>query len=102
MKKINVAGIAATISGGILWGYVELSNFMGKSANLTSYAKQDDVKSHNSLYETLPEGNFDWLESITWEPLHDSLSYVANMPLWLLLLIIGVLLLIIGGIFIKK
>jgi hypothetical protein len=102
MKKINVAGTTATISGSILWGYVELSNFMGESSNLTGYAKQDNGKSHKSLYETLPEGNFDWLESITWEPLHDSISYVANMPLWLLLLIIGVLLLVIGGIFIKK
>lgn len=102
MKKTNVAGTISLLSGIAMWGYVELSNFMGKSTDLSSYAKQDDVKSHNSLYETLPEGNFDWLESITWEPLHDSLSYVANMPLWLLLLIIGVLLLVIGGIFIKK
>lgn len=102
MKKINVAGMTSAISGGLLWGYVELRNFMGKSANLASYAKQEDVSFHASLYDTLPEGNFDWLESIPWEPLHTSISYVVNMPLWLLMLIVGGLLLVIGGIFIKK
>lgn len=94
--------MTSAISGSVLWGYVELSNFMGKSANLSSYAKQDDVKFHASLYDTLPEGNFDWVEGITWEPMYDSITYVVNMPLWLLLLIVGVLLLVIGGIFIKK
>ena len=102
MKKINVAGTISLLSGAAMWGYVELGNFMGKSSDLSSYAKQEDAHYHRSLYDSLPEGNFDWLDSITWEPLYDSLSYVANMPLWLLLIIVGGLLLVAGGIFIKK
>jgi hypothetical protein len=102
MKKINVTGMGSVIAGGIFFGYVELSNFMDKSANLSSYSKKGNIKAHNSLFESLPEGNFDWLERVTWQPLNDGISYVIHMPLWLLLIIVGVILLVIGGIFIKK
>ena len=103
MKKTNVAGMAFMISGGILWGYRALSNFMGASANLQTYNKKaGEFADHITLYESLPEGNFDWVDNIPWPSVQTAAEYVANMPLWLLLVIIGGVLLIIGGLFIKK
>ncbi len=103
MKKTNVAGFASIISGGILWGYRALSNFMGASSNLQTYNKQvEGFQDHITLYESLPEGNFDWIDSIPWPSVHNAATFVVNMALWQILVIIGVVLLIIGGLLIKK
>jgi hypothetical protein len=101
MKKTNVAGFASILSGGLLWGYRALSNFMGASTDLQHYGASK-MGEHITLYESLPEGNFDWINSIPWPSVKSSAEYVVNMPLWLLLIISGGILLIIGGIFIKK
>jgi hypothetical protein len=102
MKKTNVAGVVSIASGGLLYGYVALANMMAKSSDIHNYAKRANVKEHQSLISVLPEGNFDWIESLPWEPLRNGADYVATMPLWLLLIIVGVILLLIGGLFIKK
>ena len=94
--------MTSLISGGILWGYRSLTNFMGASANLQTYNKNANIEDHITLYESLPEGNFDWVDSITWPKVYTAVDYVVNMPLWLILVIIGGVLLIIGGLFIKK
>lgn len=102
MKKINVAGISALLGGAAMWGYVGLGNFMGKSGNLKSYNKAKDVSDHKSLYDVLHEDNFDWIDAIPWESIQGAANYVVTMPLWLLLIIVGATLLVIGGIFIKR
>jgi len=102
MKKINVAGMVSLIGGVALFGFTELGNFMGKSGKLTSYNKAKDISEHKALYDILHEDNFDWIDSLPWQPVQDAANYVVNMPLWLLLVIVGAFLLFIGGIFIKK
>ena len=102
MKKTNVAGMSSMISGALLWGYTALGNFMGGSKNLQTYNKMEGFKDHITLYESLPEGNFDWVDTIPWPSVKSATDYVVNMPLWLLLIIFGAILLIIGGLFIKK
>jgi|WetSurMetagenome_2_1015567.scaffolds.fasta_scaffold899945_1 hypothetical protein len=102
MKKTNVVGMMSIISGSILWGYKSLSNFMGGSTNLQTYNQMEGFEDHITLYESLPEGNFDWVDSIPWSSVHSAVDYVVNMPLWLLLVIVGGVMLIIGGLFIKK
>jgi hypothetical protein len=102
MKKINVAGISAVLGGTAMYGYVALGNFMGKSGNLKSYNKAKDVSDHKALYDILHEDNFDWIASLPGEALKDGANYIVTMPLWLLLIIVGAILLLIGGIFIKR
>ncbi|MBC2716810.1 MAG: hypothetical protein HF978_16015 [Desulfobacteraceae bacterium] len=102
MKKINVAGMTSLIGGVCLYAYRELGNFMGKSGNLNTYNIQKSGNDHTTLFDMLHEENFDWIDSIPWEPIQDGANYVVNMPLWLLMVIVGSFLLIIGGIFIKK
>lgn len=101
MKKTNVAGFVSILSGGLLYGYRALTNFMGASSHLSTVKASDTVQ-HITLFQSLPEGNFDWLDSIPWPSVKSGAEYVVNMPLWLLLVIFGAILLIIGGIFIKK
>jgi hypothetical protein len=102
MKKINVAGMSSLIGGICLFGFHELGGFMGKSGNLNSYNKAKAPEAHTTLYSMLHEDNFDWIESMPWGFLREGLDYVVNMPLWLLMVIVGAFLLIVGGIFIKR
>jgi hypothetical protein len=102
MKKINFFGMSSLIGGICFFSYRELGNFMGKSGNLNAYNQQQDVNTHQALVDILHEENFDWIDTIAWEPIQDAANYVVNMPLWLLMVIIGAFLLILGGIFIKK
>lgn len=102
MKKINVAGISSVLGGAAMYGYVALGNFMGKSGNLKSYNKAKDVSEHKSLYDILESTNFDWIDSLPAEFLQNAANYVVTMPLWLLLIIVGSILLVIGGIFVKR
>ncbi len=102
MKKINVAGMSSLIGGICLWGFHELGSFMGKSGNLNAYNKAKNVDEHKALYDILHEDNFDWIDSIPWGLMREGADYVVNMPLWLLMVIVGSFLLIVGGIFVKK
>ena len=102
MKKINVAGMLSLIGGICMFGFHELGGFMGKSGNLNAYNKAERGADHITMYEMLHEDNFDWIESLPWGFLREGADYVVTMPLWLLLVIIGSFLLVIGGIFIKK
>jgi len=104
MKKINVVGMSSLIGGVCMFGFHELGGFMGKSGNLNTYNKAKKVDDHTTFYELFHEDNFDWIDSLPmpWGFLREGSDYVVNMPLWLLLVIIGGFLLLVGGIFIKK
>jgi hypothetical protein len=102
MKKINVAGMSSLIGGICMFGFHELGGFMGKSGNLNSYNKAKAVDEHATMYSMLHEDNFDWIESLPWGFLREGADYVVNMPFWLLLVIVGGFLLLLGGIFIKR
>jgi len=103
MKKSNVIGMSFVIAGLTMVGFKSLGDFMDKSSNLQTYnkkAKFDD--DHKSLVDFLHEDNFDWIDTIPWPPVQGWVEYVVTMPLWIILVIIGVTYLVVGGILIKK
>lgn len=102
MKKTNLAGMSLLIGGIAMFGFHELGGFMGKSGSLNTYNKAKAVDAHMTFYELFHEDNFDFIESLPWGFLREGTDYVVNMPLWLLMVIVGGFLLLAGGIFIKK
>ena len=102
MKKINVAGMLSLIGGLCLFGFHELSLFMSSSSNLNTFNQTKKSGGHKSLYDILHEDNFEWIESIPWGKVREGADYLVTMPLWLMLVIVGVFLLLVGGIFIKR
>jgi len=103
MKKSNVAGMASLIIGGLMWGYQALGDFMGRSTKLSS-GRMGGSKGIDwtAMVDVFPEGNFDFIDSITWPPAQRVVEYLVTMPLFILLIVIGSITLVIGGIFIKK
>ena len=104
MKKTNVVGMVSLLGGASMWGWQALSDFMGSSRKLSSYGGMNsiDTEGPTSLVDILNEANFDWIDHLPWPWMQDGANYIVTMPLWLLLVIVGAFLLVVGGIFIKK
>lgn len=99
MKKTNAAGAISIISGGLVYGYTALGNFMTGSSDLS---REHFVgKAQPSLIDIFKPSNFDWIDSISWGYGQKIADYIVHMPLFLLLIIIGAILLLIGGLFVK-
>ncbi len=99
MKKTNAAGVISILSGGLVYGYTALGNFMASSSDLSR--EKFTGNEHSSLMDVLDPGNFEWIDQIPWGYGQKAADYVVQMPLFLLLFIIGGILLLIGGIFYK-
>ncbi len=90
MNKFTLLGLISLICGGVLVVFQAISSMMTpgtihwKSLNLIGAVGAD---------------NFDWIGRISWQMAQHGLDYVVHMPLYLLLVAIGVLFLIIGGFF---
>jgi hypothetical protein len=105
MKKTNVVGMVSLLGGISMWGWQMLEDFMGSSRKLSAKGGMSEIdKAGNMRFSDLmDEANFDFIDSISWQWLHDSLIYlVYAMDLWLILVIVGAFLLVVGGLFIKK
>lgn len=104
MKKINVAGMSSLIGGLSIFGWRALGDFMGSSTKLSSKKGMSVIDKTDQLrfYDLMHEDNFDFIESLPWGFLREGVDYVVNMPLWLLMVIVGGVLLLLGGIFVKR
>ncbi|MFZ2632841.1 MAG: hypothetical protein WA081_03130 [Desulfosalsimonadaceae bacterium] len=104
MKKTNVVGMVSLLGGASMWGWQALSDFMGSSRKLSTRGGMNEIEREGNarLVDIMNEANFDWIDQLPWQWLQDGANYVVTMDLWLLLVIVGAFLLIVGGLFIKK
>jgi len=104
MKKTNVVGMVSLLGGISMWGWTALEDFMGSSRKLSAKGGMSviDKSGPTRLVDIMDEANFDFIDSISWQWLQDGCNYLVTMDLWLLLVIVGAFLLIVGGLFIKK
>lgn len=92
MNKFTLLGLISLVCGGVLVLFQAISSMMTagtihwKSLNLLGAVGAD---------------KFDWIARIPWQAAQHGLNYVVHMPLYLLLVAVGVLFLIIGGFFTK-
>ena len=89
MTKMSGWGVVFFIAGLVLVG------FQGLSAVMKTEGKWESI----NLFGVVGGDNFTWISSLPADFLQSAVSYVVNMPLFLLLLIIGAALLIISGIY---
>ena len=103
MKKSNVVGVVSIIVGGLTWGYQALSDFMGRSTQLST-GRMGASKGIDfiAMVDVFPEGNFDFIDQIPWPPVQRGVEYLVTMPLFILLIVVGIVTLVIGGFLIKK
>lgn len=105
MKKTNVVGMVSLLGGISMWGWTALGDFMGSSRKLSAKGGMSEIDTAGNMRfsDLMDPANFDFIDGITWQWLHDGVNYlVYDVDLWLMLVIVGVFLLVVGGLFIKK
>jgi len=92
MNKFTILGLIFLGLGGLILGFQAISSMM-TAGDIT-------WKTLNLVDATSPE-TLTWVNGISMQMVQKGLKYIVTMPLYLLSFAVGVLLLIIGGLFSK-
>lgn len=81
MSKLTIVGLAAWLGGGLILGFQAISSLMGTGDKM--------VWKSLTLVEVVGKNYFAWIETISWVIIQQAVSYIVNMPLYLLLFCVG-------------
>ncbi len=95
MSKLTIAGIALWLASGILLGFQTISTLMDPSA--TSLKKQKFALKGLSLVDLIDPQYLEWIDRISWESIQMGVTYIFNMPLFILLFCIGTIFFILNA-----
>jgi hypothetical protein len=100
MSKTIIAGLGSCIIGLLVLAFQAIQTLMNPDA---ASIKGESVEWEKmTLVTILPEGKLDWVSDISIGILARIADTIVNMQFWLLMLIFGVILLIIGGLTAKN
>ena len=89
MSKLTIAGIVSFLISALILGFQAISTLMDPSA---SDLKQQQVAWKKiSIVSLFGQEHLEWINTISWTTLQNFTHYVVNMPLYLLLICIGIL-----------
>lgn len=100
MSKINWAGIVCVVAGAVVLGFQFIYTLMDPSAS--DLKKKGMVLKKITIVGLAGKENLEWINSISWESVQSLLNQAVTMPLWILLIGIGVFLLVLGVIASKE
>jgi len=83
MSKFTILGLVAWFCGGLILGFQAISSLMGTG--------DKTVWKSLTLVDVVGKNYFDWIETISWVTIQQAVSYIVNMPLFLLLFCIGII-----------
>jgi len=93
MTKTSLLGLILLVGGGLVYGFKALSIFM----------EQAETREHISLMNALGGAeNFEWINSLPSGFLQKWVDGFVNLPLFLIMVGLGLLIMILNGIFAKK
>ncbi|HMA68034.1 MAG TPA: hypothetical protein VKO20_09450 [Desulfosalsimonadaceae bacterium] len=93
MTKTSLVGLLILVAGGLVYGFKMLARLMGQAGS----------RSHITFMEALggPE-HFEWIDSLPAGFLQKWMDGFIHLPLFLILVVLGLVILILNGIFAKK
>ena len=83
MSKYSIAALVSWLLSGLILLFQSISSLMGTEETM--------VFKNLSLVSVFGQGYFDWIDNLSWVAVQNTLNYIANMPLFLLLFGIGIL-----------
>ena len=83
MSKYSIAALVSWLLSGLILLFQSISSLMGKGETLA-------FKS-SSLVSVIGQENFNWINSLPWVSVQRAVNYIITMPLFLLLICIGIL-----------
>ncbi len=93
MSKFTIAGLTAWLFGALILGFQSISSLMGTEDTI--------VWKSLALVDIIAKNYFNWIEKISWVSIQQLVTYVVNMPLYLLLFCVGIICFVINA-FISK
>jgi len=92
MSKLTVAGLVSCFFSALLFGYQALQAFMISGTNSSG----EMVWKNLTLINVIGKSHFNWVNGMPEGVLHNFAQYIIAMPLYLLLLCVGILCLILS------
>ncbi len=95
MSKFTIAGLVSCLASGIILGFQTISTLMEPSA--ASITKGKTSWQNLTLADSIGPEYFEWIDTISWTSLQSIADYIVDMPLFILLLCIGILCFVINA-----
>lgn len=89
MSKLTIAGIASWLISGIILGFQTISTLMDPSA--TSLQKQKFALKGLSIATIVDPQYLEWIDRISWTSVQSAVTYIVDMPLFILLFCLGII-----------
>ena len=89
MSKFTIAGLVSCLASGIILGFQTISTLMNPSA--ASITKGKTAWKNLTLADSIGPEYFEWIDTISWTSIQSIADYIVDMPLYILLLCIGIL-----------
>ena len=83
MSKCAIVGLTSWLFSGLILLFQAISSVMGNEEKLAFKSL--------SLVSVVGQEHFKWIESISWANIQNAVSFIVNMPLFILFFCIGIL-----------
>jgi len=100
MSRLNIAGIVCCLAGAVVLGFQAISTLMDPSAS--AITKKSMAWKKITIVGMAGKENLEWINKISWESIQNLLNSAVNMPLYILLIGIGISCLILGAVTSKE
>ena len=100
MSKLTIAGIVSCLAGAVVFGFQAVATLMDPSA--TDLKKQTLSLKKITIVGLAGKNNLEWIDKISWESTQNLLNSAVHMPLYILLLGIGISCLVLGAVTSKE
>ncbi len=95
MSKFTIAGLVSCLASAIILGFQTISTLMDPSA--ASITKGKTAWNNLTLADSIGPEYFEWIDTISWTSIQSIANYIVDMPLYILLLCIGILCFVINA-----
>jgi len=89
MSKFTIVGLVSCLASGIILGFQAIATLMDPSAS--SISKGETAWKNLTLVDSIGQEYFEWIDTISWVSIQSIADYIVSMPLYILLLCIGIL-----------
>jgi hypothetical protein len=88
VTNLTISGLLSWLCGGLLLLFQGIASMMGTK----------DIIEWKSLtvLNIVGENNFEWLDAISWITIQQAITFIVNLPLYLLFFCVGIIFLVVN------
>jgi hypothetical protein len=94
MSRLTMTGIVCCLASAVVLGFQAITTLMDPTAS--DITRKSMAWKKITIVGLIGKSNLEWINTISWESIQNLLNSAVNMPLYILLLGIGIFCLILG------